>query len=836
MAGIKIQVSTEEAQVATQKLQSNLEKLGAATKLTTQEMTNLENKMVAKLGADKAQAALTQVATSVGMTKSEIQKFQNQLAPPSFAERVKQTYSSIKDNWMALSIQAAAYGYAVNKALEFREMWAKADQAKTAYTSLADSMHFNGERILADMKRVTNGTVDDSDLMQHAVRAIAQDIDPSQVVKIAEMARMAAQKTGSDVSQMMEQITNSIANQLPRGLKSIGLLSKESFKLVNDAFAQGVSDIDMMRLAMVEYEVQVARMKGVHDNTAESIQAFRAQIKGLKEDLGGGVDTILMGLLGIFQGVASAALGLSGGIFKVIQGVDYLLGLKDRAAYWKSGAEAAFGASEDLALKARTNLSGGKIPNPMTSVGTGGTAGAKTPEQAEQDKKDELEKIRRQLDASRAATFGLAMNKQAYQEDLNFFKKNNELKVQENEIAYQTMLISEEEYQKRKLDLQKEDTQKLIDNLSQQESAVRKSYDTRISLIKPEETGKRQALQDEKLLELAKLKEQKEMAMFDLGKQIRSGKLLELDMDKKSLGYQQEILNSKIGLAKLIGNYTEELDLQTQILEIEKKRASLRPELSSDQRKALNDLYDEQIKRNEELKTPGGAFSQGWRDTINEYKRFGDEMKQLSTDIAKGMQTSFSDFFYDIMIGELKSFDDYIKNFLNSIARAVSNYLGQLMAAGLGSAIQSGVGWIAGAFTGGSTGTNGGLNAPPATGGAINVHTGGIAGETPMSRIVSPIGAYRNHSGIGPNEKVAVVENSEGIFTTGQMKALGLMTKQQAPAQAINLEVVIENKSSQNLAMKKGEFKFDIKKYVQSVIIEDSQSYGPMRQAGIIGG
>jgi hypothetical protein len=53
--------------------------------------------------------------------------------------------------------------------------------------------------------------------------------------------------------------------------------------------------------------------------------------------------------------------------------------------------------------------------------------------------------------------------------------------------------------------------------------------------------------------------------------------------------------------------------------------------------------------------------------------------------------------------------------------------------------------------------------------------------DTPAFYRIVPTFAFANapryHSGVGPGEQAAIIRKDEGVFTTGQMKALGLMAK-----------------------------------------------------------
>ncbi|MDY7001715.1 MAG: phage tail tape measure C-terminal domain-containing protein [Thermodesulfobacteriota bacterium] len=67
----------------------------------------------------------------------------------------------------------------------------------------------------------------------------------------------------------------------------------------------------------------------------------------------------------------------------------------------------------------------------------------------------------------------------------------------------------------------------------------------------------------------------------------------------------------------------------------------------------------------------------GWRSGLNEYVKYaGDAFRQteiLSTQTARAMEQSFSDFFFDAMRGQLKGFEDYLNSFVVSVQRAVAD-------------------------------------------------------------------------------------------------------------------------------------------------------------------
>jgi hypothetical protein len=101
-------------------------------------------------------------------------------------------------------------------------------------------------------------------------------------------------------------------------------------------------------------------------------------------------------------------------------------------------------------------------------------------------------------------------------------------------------------------------------------------------------------------------------------------------------------------------------------------------------------------------------------------------------------------------------------------------------------------------------------------------HSGGIVGKDVLQqRQIDLLPRY--HSGIGPKEQLAVLRKDEGVFTPGQMKALG--------NRELNVQVNLENQSGQPMKAKQSSSEFDGKKYVINVILEDINKGGVLRGA-----
>jgi hypothetical protein len=195
--------------------------------------------------------------------------------------------SRLKAHWLAYSAAVAGAMITINKAWDLMKLAANVEQINTSYEEVTNSMKINGQVLLENLKRVTAGTIDESALMQKAVKGLAQELTGDQLIRIGEMARLAARKQGEDVQVMFDQITDAIANQQGRTLKQLGLLSKEGMRLVEQATAVGITSINTYALASAYATMQQAKFNLESTNTAERMQQASAALNELKEGFAG---------------------------------------------------------------------------------------------------------------------------------------------------------------------------------------------------------------------------------------------------------------------------------------------------------------------------------------------------------------------------------------------------------------------------------------------------------------------------------------------------------------------------------------------------------------------
>jgi hypothetical protein len=195
--------------------------------------------------------------------------------------------ATLKSSWLEITAVTVAAGVAISKAMDYMELGAKAEQAEASFRALATGAHESADQILAELQRVSAGTVFNSEIMQKATKAMMLDFSGDQITQMMEMARQGARMTGEDVGQVFDKLIDSISTGMPRALRQYGLVTKEQGAVVTQAMAEGVTDVNLLSMAWSNFAVQQARLGPLMDNTAEKIQRAHAEVKKMTEEFGG---------------------------------------------------------------------------------------------------------------------------------------------------------------------------------------------------------------------------------------------------------------------------------------------------------------------------------------------------------------------------------------------------------------------------------------------------------------------------------------------------------------------------------------------------------------------
>ena len=297
----------------------------------------------------------------------------------------------MKGNWIAASAAIVVAWMAVNKAMAWAEIGAKAQQAEDSFRIVAAASGESADKIIADMKRAAQGTVDDSDIMQKAVKGMVLGLKGDEMVKIMEAARVSARVAGEDVKTAYEAITNAISTGMPRALKKYGLATKEETAIVEQALKAGVTEINLYELAMRNAGIQAAKFGALNATSAEGVQIFKAQVQETTEAIGKFVVEVVTKAYGVLKTFAALLTYIAAPI-----------------AYITGGQEAwnaALASADDL-LRQVGDLTGENAKKAGEANAANAAASAAEIKRLEAEKKAWLDKLKAQTEAAKGGDKG----------------------------------------------------------------------------------------------------------------------------------------------------------------------------------------------------------------------------------------------------------------------------------------------------------------------------------------------------------------------------------------------------------------------------------------------
>jgi len=302
--------------------------------------------------------------------------------------RLQRSWKALKKNWLAVTAGITGSLFALKKAWDTAFDAARFQQMRQSFHTFAASHGVDSNVILANLKRVSAGTIDTAQLMEAAGNAMLLGIPADKLTRMMEIARASSRITGRTIAESFNDIALGMGRQSKLILDNLGIIIR--VEKANKDYAESIGKVASQLTdaekkqaflnAVMEAGEDTMRRVNVQALTqAERMQRIEARWKDAGKTIGGVLVRTGIAITLIFQSTASLGLRLFGVFSRLVQGAAFLTDAIHitSGAYdtWGNNAETAAGAADELHIAALESFDAianyGKLEEPIKTVKTG---------------------------------------------------------------------------------------------------------------------------------------------------------------------------------------------------------------------------------------------------------------------------------------------------------------------------------------------------------------------------------------------------------------------------------------------------------------------------------
>ncbi len=235
-------------------------------------------------------------------------------------ERNLQSFANkAKKHWLEI----ASAVYAAKKAFDWAEMGANAEQTMFAFNNLAQSVGFDADQMISDLKRLSGQTLSTTEAIKQASAAVVLGINADQIPKLMEIARASARAFGEDVDFMFESIVKGIGRQSKLVLDNLGIVfnANEAYEEYAEKLGKTAKELTdaekrqaFLNKTIEEGESILRKINTEMQTNYERIQMMKARWQDFTESAG-------MVFLRIFEVIKASFQAFAGMFIMILSGL-----------------------------------------------------------------------------------------------------------------------------------------------------------------------------------------------------------------------------------------------------------------------------------------------------------------------------------------------------------------------------------------------------------------------------------------------------------------------------------------------------------------------------------
>lgn len=738
-------------------------------------------------------AKLADVKGNIGKVTEETKKM---------ADQSQNYLTQLKSNWVAATASIMGTIAAMRGAWNLAEGAAKFEEMETGLQGLAAQYGMTADSAIKMAKEAVNGQLSMADAGKLAAKSFALGFNPQQVTDFLTEAERLSHVLGGTIPEAFDAMERAAATGRKGALVSIGI-NVDLKKTINDyAEANGIAKdsisahtATLLRAnAIMEAAKKVTDQMGeAHESTAVKINRMKATLADIELLLGQGVIRAAAGATAGFQYLAAGVLGLVSAYAQYRAMVYKVIGDGEQETENTEIANAAMGARNEILKDAAKNW---------------------------------------ELATSSRVVLGGIMKKTQDEETENL-KKNKDIEnallkeaTTQNKKVYEQAVEEADHAAKMQASAGEDELDYFFDIINRKKAALNKWYDSQSDAINQyvdnEEVAKAKltTLWDDYNKQWQKYADQQEEKTSSLvNASVSKYVALETTVEKtwenitkkREAAYEAEINSQLKGLdvAEKEGTYHRDT-LTERISLLERLKTIQEAYLATIDKQKDTSAWYAQIEAINKTKSTLQEVQSAYKPVTAALHKYAEEatdvytqLGTLSTSVMKGLEDQLVNF---CTKGKM-NFQEFANSIIANIVRIyiksqitgpmeswfsdLGSYLNSLAGGSSSSAAAGGTGAAVSSQSGVFTSNAGGLFSEMA------FHKGGMANEPSFYRLVPSFAfanAPRYHGGFASDERPAILKKGEGVFTPGQMKALGLLvnggTKQDSGGSGGNVNII----------------------------------------------
>lgn len=251
------------------------------------------------------------------------------------AQRRQQKFNNIlakaKKHWVGLTIAAASIVAAIHvikRTFEMAKMGAVLKQQEKSFDNLAKSAGAASKDIIADMKRLSNQTISNAEIINKAGTAMMLGIAPEKLADLMKIAAATAKMTGQTVSQAFSDIAMGVGRQSKMILDNLGIIvsiekaNKEYAKQLGKTSSQ-LTDAEkkqaFLNATIDAGEKLINRIGDEGEDAAIKYQQLSASAKDTADSFKKLLSTVIEPMIPELISLTKAVDGLLDGLTKLIE-------------------------------------------------------------------------------------------------------------------------------------------------------------------------------------------------------------------------------------------------------------------------------------------------------------------------------------------------------------------------------------------------------------------------------------------------------------------------------------------------------------------------------------